>query len=68
MSNRRTTPQLVTTALKGAEDAGIPVFAADVHGGGFVRVYFTDPHEADNLEGAVEKCANIDDIFETGCA
>lgn len=67
MSSRRTTPQLVTTALKGAENAGISVVAADVHGGGFVRVYFTEPHSADTLEGAVKKCVNIDDIFEMGC-
>jgi|GEM_PF-5419054 len=67
MSKHRTTPQLVTTAIKGAENAGIPVIAADVHGGGFVRVYFIDPHEAGNLEGAVKKCGDIDNIFETGC-
>lgn len=67
MSNRRTTPQLVTTALKGAENAGISVVAADVHGGGFVRVYFTDPHEAEKPEGVVKECVDIDDIFEMGC-
>lgn len=67
MSKRRTTPHLVETAIRGAQGAGIPIFAADVHGGGFVRLHFTDPHEADNLIGVDEKCADIDDIFEMRC-
>jgi hypothetical protein len=63
----RTTPQLVETAIRGAHGAGMPVFAVDVHGGGFVRLHLTVPHVADNLKGAETKCIEIDDIFEVGC-
>lgn len=62
MSNRRTTSALVETALRGAESAGREVIAADIHGGGFVRVYFTDPAKVGKLNQAGMTC---DDIFET---
>jgi hypothetical protein len=61
MTNRRTTLNLVATALNGAEKAGRDVVAADVHGGGFVRVYFKDP---DNLGQLMKVDTTCDDIFE----
>lgn len=67
-TNRRTTPQLVTTAIQGAEDAGRDVVAVDVHGGGFVRIYFKDPNEVTMTMDAETKCSGIDHIFETGSA
>lgn len=61
MTQSRTTSNLVTTALRGAENAGRDVVAADVHGGGFVRVYFKDPQTLGALKKADTTC---DDIFE----
>ncbi len=65
MSNRRTTQHLVATALQGASAAGFNVVAADIHGGGIVRVYFTDPQAPALLMKADTKCNENDDIFET---
>lgn len=62
MKNRRTTPTLVQTALKGAAMAGQTPVAYDTHGGGFVRVYLTDPQEFGKL---IEVDTTCDDIFET---
>ena len=60
--SRRTTSSLVTTAIKGAKDAGEDIVAADVHSGGFVRIFFVDPDAAQ-----VSKEGNsCDDIFEAG--
>jgi len=61
MAKHRTTSKLLTTALNGAADAGRDVVAADVHGGGFVRVYFKDPQSVGKLMKADTSC---DDIFE----
>jgi len=61
MAHRRTTPALVETAIRGAQDAGRDVVAADVHGGGFVRVYFTDPQSIGNPVKAQNTC---DEVFK----
>ena len=61
MSKNRTTSQLVATALKGAEAAGRDVVAADVRGGGLVRVYFKDPDMIGQIMKADTSC---DDTFE----
>jgi hypothetical protein len=61
MAKYRTTSKLLTTALQGAADANRDVVAADIHGGGFVRVYFKDPQTMGNLLKVETTC---DDIFE----
>lgn len=61
MAKRRTTPALVETAIRGAQDAGRDVVAADVHGGGFVRVYFTEPQSIGTSVKAENTC---DDVFK----
>ncbi len=61
MTTHRTTSKLVTTALLGAAAAGQDIVAADVHGGGFVRVYFKDPQSVGAILKADTTC---DDIFE----
>jgi hypothetical protein len=61
MTKHRTTSKLLTTALKGADDANHEVVAADVHGGAFVRLYFKDPQTLGNLLKVDTTC---DDIFE----
>lgn len=48
---RRTTPALVTAALSGANQAGRDVVAADVHSGGFVRIYFVEPDQSGVIKG-----------------
>ena len=68
MSHRRTTSQLVATALEGAKLAGCDVVVADIHGGGFVRVYFKDPQEVGNLTSLDSQCNENDAIFEMGSA
>ena len=62
MRNCRTTSALVTTALRGSYSAGRDVVAADIHGGGFVRVYFIDPAVVGKL---LEVDTTCDEIFET---
>ena len=60
-SNRRTTPTLVTAALFGADEAGKEVVAADIHSGGFVRIYFVDPDQS-----SVNKGGNTCDVVFGG--
>lgn len=49
MSSTRTTPTLVETAITGAQRAGLPIAAVDVHGGGFVRILISIPDDSDKL-------------------
>ncbi|PYG30357.1 hypothetical protein [Pelagimonas varians] len=60
IQNRRTTPQLVQTAIEGAKRAGLPVSAVEVRGGGIVRILVG---EVENTTNASE-AKTCDAIFE----
>lgn len=62
MRNSRTTSNLLKTALCGSNSAGHDVVAADIHAGGFIRIYFTDPAVVGKL---LKVDATCDEIFET---
>lgn len=60
MERRRTTPALVETAIAGAQRAGLPIAAVDVHNGGFVRILITDPTRT----GELTEANTCDDVFK----
>jgi hypothetical protein len=65
MDNRRTTPRLFAVALEGAKSAGHEVVAADIRGGGFVRLYFADPETVGKLTKVDATCNENEEIFAT---
>lgn len=56
LPNRRTAPALVETAVRDCQDAGRGVVGTEVHGGGFVRVYFSDPQTVGQQVKAANTC------------
>lgn len=59
MPKHRTTPNLVKTAIAGAQSAGLPIAAVDVHNGGFVRILINAP----TPEGQLKEANTCDEAF-----
>lgn len=63
MANRRTTPAMITKAIRAVESTGLSVSAVEVHSGGLVRI-LTQTKPADVRD---DKDLSCDAIFEVGC-